>query len=454
MEPWYSGAIVDAVCEAKSRRALFIVYIHDNSEQSQFVDNLWIEVWTKLTNLSQVVALRLAKDTEASKQFQAIYKIQTYPTIYLINGQNGQVLKMIDQPLENSSRLEEILQQSMNIIEPKQQDIAATTATIATNESNRTVEEKVAEARARLKAIQDKRDEEAKEKEKQEEMERRRLGQQMLLDKQKKDEELLRKQAEEIRRDKIEQQKLQEKLKAQIQQDREDKRRKYEEEQSATAQQTKPKVTTTQVQAPKINYDRSRLQFRLTDGSFFTEDFSPDARMNQVYAYLQETLPTDQYRNGSYVLRTTHTRTTLARDNPSSLKDLELVPSAVLLVINRGNGNTSSSSTSVSTNNIFQSFQLMFAWFIMQFNFIYQLISSKLFGHRTPTAATSPREQIRPSTRKNNANEQRAATPKTTKENFKVDSTEKTTIRRFHNTQDDSDDEEKRTWNGNSTQQM
>jgi len=258
----------------------------------------------------------------------------------------------------------------------------------------------------------------------------------------------MRKQAEDIRRDRLEQQKLQEKLKAQIQQDRDEKRRKYEQEQSSTIQQVKPKPTTTDIQTPKVNYTRSRLQFRLTDGSFFTEDFSSDDHMNDVYAYLQETLPTDQYRNGSYTLRTTHTRVTLTRDNPNTLKELELAPSAVLLVLNRGNVN--SPSTNVSQNNIFQSIPLMFTWFMMQFNFIYQFIFGRLFGHRTPT------EQTRPTTRINNPNQQKPTTTTTTtkRENFKSDSTENSTIRRFHNTQDDSDDEEKRTWNGNSTQQL
>jgi hypothetical protein len=44
--------------------------------------------------------------------------VQTYPTIYLINGQNGQVLKLLDQPFENSTKLEEIIEDSLNIIQP------------------------------------------------------------------------------------------------------------------------------------------------------------------------------------------------------------------------------------------------------------------------------------------------------------------------------------------------
>jgi len=267
----------------------------------------------------------------------------------------------------------------------------------------------------------------------------------MILDKQNKTEELIRKQAEEIRRDKLEQQKLQEKLKAQIQQDRDEKRRKYEEVQSITTEQSKPKVTTANIETPKVNYTRSRLQFRLTDGSFFTEDFPLDAHMNDVYAYLNETLPTDQYKNGSYTLRTTHSRVTLTRDNPNTLKELELVPTAVLLVLNRGNVN--SPSINRSSNNILQSIPLIFTWLMMQFNFIYQFIFAKLFGNQTPTP---PREQARSTTKIPNVSER----TKTKQENFKTDSTEKSTIRRFHNTQDDSDDEEKRTWNGNSTEQL
>jgi len=133
---------------------------------------------------------------------------------------------------------------------------------------------------------------------------------------------------------------------------------------------------------------------------------------------------------------------TLTRDNPNTLKELELAPSAVLLVLNRGNNNPPSNN--LSPSNIFQSIPLIFTWFMMQFNFMYQFIFGKLFGNRAPI--NSSREQ----TRTNNSSERKP----TKKENFKTDSTEQPTIRRFHNTQDDSDDEEKRTWNGNSTQQM
>lgn len=130
MEPWFSGAVVDAVCEAKSRRALFIVYARDDTEQSQVTDQLWSDVWINLGDTSKIIALRLNKDTEACKQFTAIYKVQVYPTIYLINGQNGQVLKMVDQSLENSNKLQEIIEESLNVNEPKQQ-------------TTKTVEEKV-----------------------------------------------------------------------------------------------------------------------------------------------------------------------------------------------------------------------------------------------------------------------------------------------------------------------
>jgi len=130
MESWFSGAVVDAVREAKSRQALFIVYVRDESEQSQSMDQLWSNVWTKFDNTSKLIALRLNKDTEACRQFSAIYKVELYPTIYVINGQNGQVLKKVDELLENSNKLQEIIEDSLNIIEPKQK-------------TTKTVEEKV-----------------------------------------------------------------------------------------------------------------------------------------------------------------------------------------------------------------------------------------------------------------------------------------------------------------------
>lgn len=120
MEPWYSGAVVDAVREAKTRQALFIVYVRDDSAQSQSMDQLWSDVWTTITDTSKIVALRLDKDSAGCNQFSAIYKVQAYPTVYLINGQNGQVLKSVDQPVADSSALEQIVQDGLEIIDPKQ----------------------------------------------------------------------------------------------------------------------------------------------------------------------------------------------------------------------------------------------------------------------------------------------------------------------------------------------
>ena len=65
--------------------------------------------------------------------------------------------------------------------------------------------------------------------------------------------------------------------------------------------------------------------------------------------------------------------------------------------------------------------------------------------------STSSQVQAKPKHSTNKSDQQK---PTTEKENFRTDPREKSTFRRFHNKQDDSDDEEKRTWNGNSTQQM
>lgn len=440
MEPWYSEAVADAVREAKTRRALLVVYVRDTSEQSQAADQLWSAVWPKFPDTNKFVALRLDKDSQACTQFMAIFKVQTFPTIYFINGQNGQSLKVVETPLENAEQLEKIFSESLALVNPTETVEASPPVT-------KSVDERVAEARARLKELQEKREDEAKEKEKQDEMVRRRLGQQMLLDKQKKDEELIRKQAEEVRRDKLEQQKLQEKLKAQIQQDREEKRRKYEQNQSQPA---RPPPTTAEPINPPVNYTRSRLQFRLTDGSFYTEDFPAEAHMSDVYAYLQETLPADQYRRGSYVLRTTHTRVTLTREETGTLKELELVPTAVLLVIPRGNASSPSTALTTATG-MFQPISLVFAWLMMQFNFLYQLITRRVFGGGGGAAAATAGAV---GDRRSAARGQQPSSTKAQQGNFRTDSTASSTIRRFHNTQDDSDDEEKRTWNGNSTQQM
>ena len=118
MEPWYSEAVADAVREAKTRRALLVVYVRDTSEQSQAADQLWSAVWPKFPDTNKFVALRLDKDSQACTQFMAIFKVQTFPTIYFINGQNGQSLKVVETPLENAEQLEKIFSESLALVNP------------------------------------------------------------------------------------------------------------------------------------------------------------------------------------------------------------------------------------------------------------------------------------------------------------------------------------------------
>jgi hypothetical protein len=137
MEPWYSGAVVDAVREAKTRRGVLIVYAYDDSDQSRLVDQLWSTVWTKVTDTTKIVALRLKKDTEACSQFMVIYKVENYPTIYFIDGRNGKSLTMMDHNLDNADQIERVLRESLSIVDP------STTANADIVQSPNTVEEKV-----------------------------------------------------------------------------------------------------------------------------------------------------------------------------------------------------------------------------------------------------------------------------------------------------------------------
>lgn len=128
MEPWYSKAVSNAVREAMMNRAVLLVYVRDHSEQSQAVDQLWPTVWPKFPDTTKYVALRLDKDTEPCNQFMAMFKVNTFPTIYFINGQNGQTLKVIDHPLENAEALEKAFSEALMVIQPE-------TPTAATNAS-------------------------------------------------------------------------------------------------------------------------------------------------------------------------------------------------------------------------------------------------------------------------------------------------------------------------------
>ncbi|XP_045782784.1 UBX domain-containing protein 4 isoform X3 [Maniola jurtina] len=297
------------------------------------------------------------------------------------------------------------------------------TALVTENESESLVDEKVERAKELLLARRREKEEKEKELEKQKEMERRAVGQGVAeLKKWQADQELKQIQ-EERKREKMENNLARQRILEQIAQDRAERKAR---EQPASP----PASTPTQVTPPTSVGDasgRARVQFKLPDGAAHTTHFEVTATLGDVQRYVADNL---QMSRSSFSLWTAFPRRELT-ETDATLLELQLVPSAALLVLQRR------TDTVAATPNMFATIitfftQLLTSIVIDPSYQLYTWLRSRLFPSPSNRPAT-PNPPANPPANPGGARRRG----------------------NFHRvTADRADDDDNNTWNGNSTQQM
>lgn len=183
---------------------------------------------------------------------------------------------------------------------------------------------------------------ERRERERAEEVEkekqRRRQGQELQQIRQKLQDDDMKKLAEQRRREKMEDKLARQRVKEKIARDREERAQKFGGGGSSTtatsSQPAQPSPSSPTSQGPpptKKEYDESRIQVRLLDGSTITTVFKAQEPLAAVRVYVQMNGNTPEGQDFTLLsLYPRHVYTELDMEKP--LKELGLVPSAVLLV--------------------------------------------------------------------------------------------------------------------------
>lgn len=143
---------------------------------------------------------------------------------------------------------------------------------------------------------------------------------------------------EQREREKKEQQEAKQRILAQIQQDKADRAARFQTNPapSTSNQQTSPQPT----RKPTANSNIARLQFRLPDGSSYTQDFPSTNKLQDVQTYIRNNL---NLTFTNFTLSTTFPRREFnEQDFRSTLLELELVPNAVILILPLHHGTVSS----------------------------------------------------------------------------------------------------------------
>uniref|UniRef100_A0A8C2UFX2 UBX domain-containing protein 4 n=1 Tax=Coturnix japonica TaxID=93934 RepID=A0A8C2UFX2_COTJA len=456
---WFGGSIPAAIAAAKQHGAVFVVFVAGEDEQSAEMAARWEDAQVTEAASDGFVAIKIDTKSEACLQFSQIYPVVCVPSSFFI-GDNGIPLEVI----AGSVSVEELV---TRIHKVKQ-------VMLVTSGSFRlrwvccmlkagpwmfyNVDFFSFAFKFRItKKLEERREEKRKEEEQKEikkEIERRKTGKEMLEYKRRQEEELTKRMLEERNREKAEEKAARERIRQQIALDRAERAARFakskEEAEAAKAAALQAKQAEIEARKEASQKERSaiaRIQFRLPDGSSFTNQFPSEARLEEARQFAAQTVG-NAY--GNFSLATMFPRREFTKeDYGKKLLELELAPSASVVLLPAGRPATS--VVQASRGDLWK----FLGTILYPLLAVWRFISNFLFTSPPPSESTvrtvHQQDHSNPSS-SNNVEQSRQTVRKRVTEKRGEDFKKEGKIYRLR-TQDDGEDENN-TWNGNSTQQM
>uniref|UniRef100_A0A8C1X2Y5 UBX domain-containing protein 4 n=1 Tax=Cyprinus carpio TaxID=7962 RepID=A0A8C1X2Y5_CYPCA len=461
---WFEGSIPAAIAAAKERRCVFVVVITGSDDQSAQLMSSWETDSVCEAAQNCCVAIRVDAESETCVQFSQIYPVVCIPSSFFI-GENGVPLEVIAGSVtedELQRRILRVTQVSTNALvthtgtQTHSSHTRTHTHTHARTHTHAHTRTHTHHKRTRYtheitKKLEERREQKKKAEEENElkkEMERRKTGKEMLDFKRQQEEEKTKRLLEERNREKAEERAARERVKQQIALDRADRAARHAQSQleaetsriaALQARAAEQELRRDAAQREKSAF--ARIQFRLPDGSSFTNQFPSETRLLEARQFAAQEVGN---RYGQFSLATMYPRREFtAEDLQKSLLELELTPSASIVLLPQSRSAVVRSSASGGIWAALGSllYPLLSVW---------RFISGFLF-------TSAPRAPAPPATQ-NTYGSGAAAEPKRDAvrkrvlekkpEDFKKDGK----IYRLRTQEDNEDDNN--TWNGNSTQQM
>nr|XP_046260097.1 UBX domain-containing protein 4 isoform X2 [Scatophagus argus] len=287
----------------------------------------------------------------------------------------------------------------------------------------------------------------------QKEIERRKVGKNLQDFKRKQEEEKTKRLLEERSREKAEERAARERVKQQIALDRADRAARYAkmEDEEKVAKQALLHSSLAEQEVRKRAVVRgtstiARIQFRLPDGSSFTNQFPSQSRLQEARHFVVQEVGN---RYGNFSLATMFPRREFtSEDLNKTLLELELAPSASIVLLPSGRpGNTVVQS---SRGGIWAVLGTLLYPLLAVWRFLSSILFAAPPSHGE--ASRGPTNQSKSFTNSPSDKTKRETLSKHTQEKRPKDFKKDGKICRLR-TQEDSE-EDNNTWNGNSTQQM
>ncbi|KAM8749746.1 UBX domain-containing protein 4 isoform 1-T1 [Acanthopagrus schlegelii] len=507
---WFEGSIPDAIISAKQQSCVFVVVISGEDEQSAQLMSSWEDDRVSEAAQNCCVAIKVDAKSETCVQFSEIYPVVCIPSSFFI-GENGIPLEVIagsvsaEELIKRINRVKQMHVQHIGVLpeanapmetrpsectatEPAPApappsapalsvqldttELAAVPGTIKGEDGSPSLAENASSDDAtrssqseedldaqveRLTKKQEEKQEQRKKGEENEikrEVERRKMGKDMQDLKRKQEEEKTKRLREERNREKAEEKAARERVKQQIALDRADRAARYaktqEEENAAKMTLLQAKQAEQEVKKEALLRERStkaRIQFRLPDGSSFTNQFHPQSKLQEARHFAVQEVGN---RYGNFSLATMFPRREFtSEDLQKTLLELELAPSASIVLLPQssrpGHAVVQSSEGGIWAFLGTLLYPLLAVW---------RFLSSFLFANPRPRGEASRGSSLQSNSYINSDSDKakRETLSKHNLEKRPSDFKKDGKICRLR-TQDDSEDDNN-TWNGNSTQQM
>uniref|UniRef100_A0A4W6G3X9 UBX domain-containing protein 4 n=1 Tax=Lates calcarifer TaxID=8187 RepID=A0A4W6G3X9_LATCA len=327
------------------------------------------------------------------------------------------------------------------------------------NQSSQSEENLDAKVERLTKKLEERREQRKKGEEENEikkEIERRKTGKDMQDFKRKQEEEKTKRLLEERNREKAEEKAARERVKQQIAMDRADRAARYaktqEEERAAKEALLQARQAEQEARKEALLRERStiaRIQFRLPDGSSFTNQFPAQSKLQEARHFAAQEVGN---RYGNFSLATMFPRREFtSEDLNKTLQELELAPSASIVLLPQS-GRPANAVVQSSGGGIWA----VLGTLLYPLLAVWRFLSSFLFAAPPPPGAASrgPAQQSSSYSNSSSTSDKakRETLSKHTLDKRPKDFKKEGKVCRLR-TQEDSEDDNN-TWNGNSTQQM
>ncbi|XP_071942676.1 UBX domain-containing protein 4-like [Antedon mediterranea] len=484
---WYEESINAAIKAAQQKNSVFLVYIRGNEDDTgtKTMDKSWDDGDVEqICKDGGVVAIRLNANSVECAQFSEHYPVVCIPSVSFIDGSNGVYLEAIAgavTPQELKANIKKIVEkkngtksrdatdsntqvktspQSVSSAAPQAAASVSTTQSESSSSAKKTeetIEEKAARLRKKMYALQEKKEKQKKQVEKQKEMERRETGKQMQEQKKKNQDSVALRAMQERKKEKQEEEMHRKLVREQLERDKLEKKTRFEAEKREREEgkgkwnvQKQEQTAEEELERKRKRMESARIQFRLPDGSTFTNKFQATATFSELYEYIKQKITSEDLRN-SFMLSTMYPRRTYGTgDMGCTLTELNLVPDASIIVL-------PAVVDSPSTNPL-----MTILWpFLALWNFLMVLIFGKSSSKQPSSSAGDAHSSSQGATSDTHSSGEpgpsTGARPKSSygrRQNAGA-SRGMTQVGNIHRLASISDDEdENNTWNGNSTQQL